>query len=278
MKQFRLDILAVAAPLLLSACGSFGKAMTAHTDVVARAAGHELKVRDAAQLLSTYPEIPADPQMVEALADLWIDYTLLVTASAGDTSLSALDINQLIAPDREQAIIWKLRQQVVHPDTTFTDAEVIQAWSTEGPGAEIRARHILLNLPAEATPAQRDSVRRLAEELRGRAAAGADFPALAEQYSGDQGSAAQGGDLGFFGRGRMVAPFEEAAFQLGPGEISPVVESPFGYHIIRLEERRQQELGDQLPSFRQFLSQRATQNAEQAYIDQLTESANVQVT
>ena len=171
----------------------------------------------------------------------------------------------------------KLRDQVIQPDTSFTDEQLEKAWASEGPGVEVHARHILLRVPAEATPAQRDSVRQLAESLRQRAAQGADFAALATQYSQDPGSAQRGGDLGFFGRGRMVAPFEEAAFELQPGEISPVVESPFGYHVIQVEERRQPELADQRDEFRQFMVQRAEHEAQTAYLDSLSKAAEVQM-
>ena len=68
--------------------------------------------------------------------------------------------------------------------------------------------------------------------------AGEDFAKLAGEFSEDPGSRAQGGDLGWFGRGMMVKPFEDAAFALKPGEVSGIVESQFGFHIIKLEERR----------------------------------------
>jgi hypothetical protein len=82
--------------------------------------------------------------------------------------------------------------------------------------------------------------RQKAEDLLRRVRAGEDFAALAKEYSEDPGSRAQGGDLGWFGRGQMVKPFEDAAFALKEGEVSGVVESPFGFHIIKVEERRRQ--------------------------------------
>ena len=89
-----------------------------------------------------------------------------------------------------------------------------------------------------ATEAAIDTARALAEELLARVRAGEDFAELAIPYSGDPGSAALGGDLGWFRRGRMVREFEETAFNLLDGQISDVVESDFGFHIIKVERMR----------------------------------------
>lgn len=270
-------LLLLAAPLVLSACGGFGEAMTAHTDTVATAAGNELKIEEAARILASNPSVPADPQVVRALADVWVDYTLLATAVAEDSTLAAIDLEAFTQIAREQALVMRLREEVIQPDTSFTEAEIAERWAAEGPGVEVQARHILLRVPADATPAQRDSVRQLAESLRQQAMAGADFAALATEYSQDPGSAARGGDLGFFGRGRMVAPFEEAAFALQPGEVSEVVESPFGFHVIKVEDRRQPELEDDRTEFVEFLISRAEADAETAYLDSLSAEANVAI-
>lgn len=86
-------------------------------------------------------------------------------------------------------------------------------------------------------PRTRDEALALAENLRERLVQGEDFAALAEEFSDDPGSAAQGGDLGWFERGMMVAPFDEAAFSLPVGEISQPISTTFGIHLIEVQEK-----------------------------------------
>ncbi len=100
---------------------------------------------------------------------------------------------------------------------------------------QVRASHILLKTEGEDDAA----VRKQAEEILAKAKApGADFAKLANQYTEEEIGKTRGGDLDFFERGRMAKEFEEAAFALKPGEISGVVKSPFGYHIIKVTDRR----------------------------------------
>ena len=101
---------------------------------------------------------------------------------------------------------------------------------------ERRASHILLALEEGADQAADDRVRAEAMSLYERARDGEDFAALAKEHSADPGSAAQGGDLGFFGKGVMVGPFEDAVFAMAAGDIGEPVRTPFGYHVIRLDE------------------------------------------
>ncbi len=98
-----------------------------------------------------------------------------------------------------------------------------------------RASHILITYGDAGNAKDKAGARKLAEELLAKVRADPNsFAQLAKEYSKDPGSAAKGGDLGFFGRGMMVKPFEDAAFKLKEGEISGVVESDFGFHIIRV--------------------------------------------
>jgi parvulin-like peptidyl-prolyl isomerase len=103
---------------------------------------------------------------------------------------------------------------------------------------EVKARHILIKVSKDASPDEKKTARKKADEILAKIKKGEDFASLAEKYSDDPGSAKKGGDLGYFPRGRMVKPFEDAAFSLNPGEVSDIVETKFGYHIIKLEEKR----------------------------------------
>jgi peptidyl-prolyl cis-trans isomerase D len=102
---------------------------------------------------------------------------------------------------------------------------------------EVRARHILRRVDEKADEAMKKAARDLLEGLRKRIVdEGADFAKLAQENSEDTGSKDAGGELGFFAKGRMVEPFEKAAFALKPGETSQVVETPYGFHLIQVEE------------------------------------------
>lgn len=103
---------------------------------------------------------------------------------------------------------------------------------------EVQARHILFKLPPGADEKARAEARKKAEDALARIKRGEAFAKLAEKLSDDPGSAKAGGDLGRFSRGKMVPEFEAAAFALAPGQVSEIVESPFGFHIIKVEDKQ----------------------------------------
>lgn len=260
-----------------TACDGLGDAMTAHTDVLARVGGIELSVDEAAGILAQNPRLPVEPDLVEALANLWVDYVRLAEIAGKDSTLSSLDVSPIVDPILEQEVFRQLSEKAIQADTAITDEELRAIYEAEQPGLQIRARHILLQVAPDATPAQRNQVLAQANELRARAAAGENFAELAKEYSQDPGSAENGGDLGFFGRGQMVAPFEAAAFALEVGEVSDVVETPFGFHIIKLEERKLAPFAEIRDQFRAAVVNQRLAEASSRYVEQVTGPRNVTV-
>jgi peptidyl-prolyl cis-trans isomerase D len=104
---------------------------------------------------------------------------------------------------------------------------------------QVRARHVLVKLPDGADDKKKAELREKAAQIRARALKGEDFATLARTLSEDTGSAKNGGDLGFNTRGKMVTPFDDAQFALKPGQLSDVVETRFGYHVIKVEGVRE---------------------------------------
>jgi peptidyl-prolyl cis-trans isomerase D len=134
---------------------------------------------------------------------------------------------------------------------------------------QIRASHILLKTEGKSEAA----VRTQADEILKQLKAGADFAALAKKYSEDEGSKATGGDLDYFARGRMVAEFETAAFAMKPGELSDVVKSIHGFHIIKVVDHKP-EVTRPLEEVREQIQDRLTmQKAQQQVADRAGELA-----
>lgn len=142
---------------------------------------------------------------------------------------------------------------------------------------QIRARHILIAFDAGDEDSRADAGRRI-DDIARRADAGESFALLAAELS-DGPSSAQGGDLGYFGRGQMVPAFEATAFELGVGEISGAVETPFGLHLIKLEDRVAASvvsLEEATPQIRAYLEQQALRETVAELIDDLRASGDIQ--
>jgi peptidyl-prolyl cis-trans isomerase C len=142
----------------------------------------------------------------------------------------------------------------------------------------VKASHILVKADEKATPEEKAAAKKKIEEIQAKLKAGGDFAALAKVYS-DCPSKERGGDLGFFGKGQMVPEFETAAFALKPGELSGIVETKFGYHIIKGAEHQQAgvtplpEVKDRLKS---FLENQKKRELLQKKLDELKKGAKIE--
>ncbi|HZI94278.1 MAG TPA: peptidylprolyl isomerase, partial [Patescibacteria group bacterium] len=148
-----------------------------------------------------------------------------------------------LTPEKRRAAYLLIDRDPLQKSVQVSDTEIRDSYekdkeTTYRNPEQRRASHILLKAPAEAKPEEADAVRKKAEALLARARGGEDFAKLARENSEDPGSASEGGDLQWFGKGRMVPEFEQAVFSLSDGQISDIVRTPFGFHIIKMTGSR----------------------------------------
>lgn len=185
---------------------------------------------------------------------------------------------------KEQMIRGKVLQYKVHSRIRVTDREVEEAFLQEyhqGRGEdEVHLWHIVFRIPTEVTLEQLNERLTRAKEVREEVASGRiSFEEAARRFSED-GSAQSGGDVGFFARGQLLPTLEDVAFRLSVGEVSPVVQSPVGFHILRVTERRVVPIRDPEEArarVRYRLTEAAFQREYRAFIESLRAEARVQV-
>lgn len=213
-----------------------GTASPAPADpVVAKVDGqpiHLSDLKDAAQALPANLQGLPQQTLYPMLLDQMIDSRALVS----EAHKSGLDKDPAVQRQVQAAEDRALQSAVLNKEVTpsVTDEAVRARYDKEVAGKpgeeEVHARHILVDSEAEA------------KKIIGQIKGGADFAALAKQYSKDPGAAQQGGDLGFFKKDEMVPEFANAAFALQPGQTSQEpVHSQFGWHVIQVVERRRAE-------------------------------------
>jgi len=163
------------------------------------------------------------------------------TKALRDLDMSEKDLREYT---RRELIITNFVAATIAPKATVGEEEITRFYDLNvdkfRQDEQVRASHILCGVDAKASAEEKKKAREKAERLRKELANGADFATVAKENSTCP-SSKKGGDLGFFGKGQMVPPFEQAAFALKPGEISDVIETQFGYHIIKQTERTKAE-------------------------------------
>jgi peptidyl-prolyl cis-trans isomerase C len=289
-------------------------------DVVARVNGEPVSKSDLETAITQIEsragqQMPAEqrPQIVRGLLDQLIAYQLLLQETIArkvvitDADLEARITDLKAQFPSEEAFAQALQQQQVTIEEVrvnlrqgmqidrMMDAELatraavtpeqIAGFYAGNPNEfqqkeRVRARHVLIRVPDGGDAAAKEQARVKAADLLAKIKAGGDFAALAKEFSDDPGSGAQGGDLGYFERGQMVGPFDEAAFTLPPAQTSDLVETQFGFHIIQVEDRqaaRTVPLEEVRAEIEKFLQGRTREEQSQAFIDSLRAKANVEI-
>lgn len=183
---------------------------------------------------------------------------------------------------RKDVVINNLVVKEIVPKVTVSDADARKFYDENidkfKRPEQIKASHILCKVDPKASAEEKKKAKEKAASLLKEIKAGKDFAELAKTNS-DCPSSKQGGDLGLFGKGQMVPSFESAAFALKQGEVSDVVETQFGYHIIKVTEKKDagaakfEEVKDRIQD---YLKNQKTQKGVLDYIAQLKEKAKIE--
>jgi peptidyl-prolyl cis-trans isomerase C len=288
-------------------------------DVVARVNGEEVKKADFERMIHTLEQragqqIPAErrDEILRGALDQLVVYTLLSQESRNrGIKVEETEIDQKVQQLRakfpnQEAFAKALTDRGMTMDglkhdarvdisvTKLMEAEVAtepapsdedaKTFYEKNPdrfkqGEKVRASHILIKVDQKAPPAAKQQARTKIDAVLKQAKAGGDFAKLAQEHSQD-GSAAQGGDLNYFTREQMVPEFAKVAFELKPGEISDVVETQFGYHIIKVVDHQQartmpyEQVG---PQIKQYLGNQKKQQHAETFIDGLKKKSKIEV-
>ncbi|ABY29878.1 peptidylprolyl isomerase [Methylorubrum extorquens] len=199
--------------------------------------------------------------LVDYMVDLKVGAQAAESAEVGD----APEFKRKLAYFRDKLLLDDYLEREAKKAVTPEAAKALyeQTVKSMKPEEEVRARHILVE--------SEDEAKKIAARVKG----GEDFAKIAGEVSKDPGSKTEGGDLGWFSQERMVKPFADAAFKMTPGQVSDPVKTQFGWHVLRVEEKRTKPV----PTFdemKEQIDQYLTRKAQQDTIVKLREAAKVE--
>lgn len=272
---------AVALPALvaLAACGRGED----ESQVVARVGDETITVADVAAYMqrANYGANLAD---VERAVNEVIDAHLALDRARERYTPAPIESLQM-EEWRKTLLVNQFRENVIWKDIQVDEAK-LEEWYEQNVGERVTVDHILIRpgsaasapggASAAPTDADRQAAKREADSLLVALRDGADFAAAARAHSDDPSSATSGGRMQPFGRGDMVASFEQAAFETPVGEFAPVIESQFGYHIIRVVDRSKPPLDDLREQIEEQLARPMQNEAEDRYVTNLMENSKLE--
>ncbi|ANB57731.1 PPIC-type PPIASE domain protein [Anoxybacillus sp. B7M1] len=267
MKKWTIAVAAAASVLALSACSNGDSKVIAETkagDITKEEFYNAMKERYGKEVIRdlVYEKVLSKKykvtdkeidKQIENLKEMYGTQYDLAVQQNGEKAI------------RDMVKLDLLRQKAAVADVKVTEKELKQYYDQYKP--EIRASHILV----------KDE--KTAQEVKAKLDKGEDFAKLAKEYSQDTGSAQNGGDLGWFGTGKMVKEFEDAAYALKVGEISQPIKTEYGYHIIKVTDKKKKPSYEQMKDEIEFEVKKSKVDASQieSKVAKVIKDANVKI-
>lgn len=265
----RLWMVAVGL-LVITGCADFRRRFTSHANVAAEAGDQELSAERLAAFMRAGKGAPISAETAELVANIWVDYALFADAVVnGKLVVDSATTTEAMWPEIAEARSTQWHGVLAAQRDPIGAAAADSVYG----GKDVRVlQHILFRLPPNAPPAARAAARKQADQALARIKRGVDFGEVASKLSQDPGSARDSGFLPPSPRGAFVPAFDSAGWSLAPGQVSGVVETQFGYHIIKrptMDAVRQRLLA--------WVNQNAAGRLDSLYMDSLAQASKLKI-
>jgi len=257
--------------------------------LLGKAGDYLVKQSDVDRLLAYYPSetkirLEKNPAEMQTLVRRMLEVKIIADLARKEKFDQIPQIKKQLDYVVDDFLSKEYLAKVVSNNVTVSETDLRKYYTQNKKQLEVPeqvwARHILFKVDPAGSKEEKKKARERAEAILKRAKEGEDFAELARAHSDDEGSKENGGDLGYFTRGRTVPAFEAVAFDTRPGEISDIVETRYGYHIIRVEDHlevRERSFEEMRYYIRDELQQQVVASMVEEFIREATESADMQV-
>ena len=257
--------------------------------ILGKAGDYVVKQSDVDRMLAYYPEetrrrLLENPGETQTLVQRMLQIKIVADVARKEKFDQRPQIRKQLDYVADDFLSREYLAKVVMPEATVSEADLKEYYTQNkqslGVPEQVRARHILFKLEPAASQDEKNKAWERAQAVLKRLQAGEDFTKLAAAHSDDEGTKAKGGDLGYFAPGQMVPDFEDAAFYTNPGETSDIVETKYGYHIIKVEdhiEARERSFEEMKDVIKEKLHKQLVMFKLEKFIRQATENAGMQI-
>lgn len=232
MLRFKLSLLSLTALVLVTSCSKLDE------NTIARIDGNDVPLEEFTSANPASVLADADTEKLNEAVDVYIKRKVYTHAALEEGfAEDPMVLEKKTRTERRHLMDYVYDKDIL--DQVISDDMLREVYDKSS--EELKARHILVQFKGSGrsrSERSRAEAEKIVSQIQARLKKGEDFSVLAEEFTEDPSGKASGGDLGWFGWGRMVGPFQDAAFALRKGEVSAPIETEFGFHIIRLDDRR----------------------------------------